>query len=145
LSREAQLAGLRAVATDENPRLHVVERQVAVLRSELAKLESSEQAAGDPEVPVGRLPQSGLEYVRKLRDVKYHESLYEALAKQYEAARLDEAKAAPLIQVIDRAIVPEKKSWPPRLLIILISCALAALLSSLWAAATKRHAAEVAG
>jgi uncharacterized protein involved in exopolysaccharide biosynthesis len=109
----------------------------------LATLESGEQVAGKPEVPVGKLPQAGLEYLRRYRDVKYHESLYEALAKQYEAARLDEAKAAPLIQVVDKAIVPERKSWPPRLWMIIISSALALLGSSLWIMAAGSGAPRV--
>ena len=59
-----------------------------------------------------------LEYVRKLREVKYHDALFEALSRQYEAARIDEAKSAPIIQVIDRPIAPDHKSGPPRLLMI---------------------------
>jgi uncharacterized protein involved in exopolysaccharide biosynthesis len=132
LGKEAQLAGMRTYVADENPRFQTIRRELATLRSELANLESGEHIAGTPEVPVGKLPQAGLEYLRKYRDLKYHESLYEALAKQYEAARLDEAKAAPLIQVIDSAVVPEKKSWPPRLLIVSISSVLAALGAGLW-------------
>ncbi len=132
LNRQAQLAGMRAYVTDDNPRFQAVQRELGSLRSELANLENGEQVAGAPEVPVGKLPQAGLEYLRKYRDVKYHEQLYEALAKQYEAARLDEAKAAPLVQVIDSAVVPERKSWPPRLLIIVLSSVLAALCSSFW-------------
>lgn len=132
MSREAQLAGMRSYVADDNPRLQMVNHELAALRSELAKLETGDHVAGTPEVPVGNLPQAGLQYLRKYRDVKYHEGLYEALSKQYEAARLDEAKAAPLVQVIDNAVVPERKSWPPRTLIILISTVLAALISSLW-------------
>lgn len=142
LTREAQLAGMRTYAADDNPRFQSVKHELAALRSELGNLESGEHVAGTPEVPVGKLPQAGLEYLRKYRDVKYHESLYEALAKQYEAARLDEAKAAPLVQVIDSAVVPERKSWPPRLLIVLISSALAALGSSLWIVVSSKPLPE---
>ncbi|MBV8865934.1 MAG: lipopolysaccharide biosynthesis protein [Acidobacteriaceae bacterium] len=144
LSREAQLAGMRTYAADENPRFQTVKRELAALRSELANLESGEHVAGTPEVSAGKLPQAGLEYLRKYRDVKYHESLYETLAKQYEAARLDEAKAAPLIQVIDRAVVPERKSWPPRLLIVLISSALAAFGTGLLIVVTSKAALQAA-
>ena len=132
LTREAQVAGMRTYISDDNPRLQTLERELAALRSELDNMEKGEHIADTPEIAVGKLPQAGLEYLRKYRDVKYHESLYEALAKQYEAARLDEAKAAPLIQVIDTAVVPERKSWPPRLLIILVSCALAVVGTALW-------------
>ena len=142
LSREAQLAGMRAYITDENPRFQTVRRELGALRSELANLESGKHVDGAPEVPVGNLPQAGLEYLRKYRDVKYHEGLYEALAKQYEAARLDEAKAAPLIQVIDKAVVPERKSWPPRLLIVFMSTAAAALSSSLWIIVSSKSASR---
>ena len=90
----------------------LVARRVGTRRSELAHLESGEHVAGTPEVPVGKLPQAGLEYIRKFRDVKYHEALFEALSKQLEAARLDEAKAAPVIRC---SIGPSAgtKSWPP--------------------------------
>lgn len=132
LSREAQLAGMRTYVTDDNPRFQAVQHELSSLRSELANLEKGQSVEGDPEVPVGKLPQAGLQYLRKYREVKYHEQLFEALAKQYEAARLDEAKAAPLVQVIDNAVIPERKSWPPRLLIVLITSVLAALGSSFW-------------
>jgi uncharacterized protein involved in exopolysaccharide biosynthesis len=137
LSREAELAGMHAFLADDNPRFQMVNRQLAALKSELAKLESGEHIAGTPEVPVGKLPQAALAYLRKYREVKYHESLYEVLAKQYEAARLDEAKAAPLIQIIDAAVVSEKKSWPPRTIIVLISVLLCAVLASFWILATS--------
>ena len=132
LSRQAQLAGMKAFVADDNPRLERVKRELGALQSELAGLQKGEHVAGTPELPVGKLPQAGLEYLRKYRDVKYHETLFEALSKQYEAARLDEAKSAPLIQVIDNAVVPEKKSWPPRTILILVSTALAALISALF-------------
>lgn len=144
LTREAQLAGMRTYVADDNPRFQVVTRELGALRSELATLEKGEHIAGTPEVAVGKLPQAGLEYLRKYRDVKYHEGLYEALAKQYEAARLDEAKAAPLIQVIDKAVVPERKSWPPRILIISISTVLAALTASVWILVSGKTASTVA-
>jgi uncharacterized protein involved in exopolysaccharide biosynthesis len=132
LSRQAQLAGLKTYVADENPRLQRLTREIGSLQSELATLENGVHVAGKPEVPVGELPQAGLEYIRRLREVKYHESLFEGLSKQYEAARLDEAKAGPLIQVIDRAVTPEKKSWPPRALIIGGSTLLAAIATAVW-------------
>jgi tyrosine-protein kinase Etk/Wzc len=129
LNRQAELAGMRTYVADENPRLQIVSHELAALRAELATLEKGEHLSGTPEVPVGKLPQAALAYLRKYRDVKYHEGLYEALAKQYEAARLDEAKAAPLIQVIDTAVIPEKRSWPPRTLLILGTVLLSIVLT----------------
>jgi uncharacterized protein involved in exopolysaccharide biosynthesis len=132
LSKQAQLAGMQTFVSDENPRFQAIKRQVATLQSELATIEQGEHTPGSPEVPVGKIPQAGLEYIRKYRDVKYHEALFEGLSKQYEAARLDEAKAGGLVQMIDEAVVPERKSWPPRTLIVITSVLLAAISSALW-------------
>jgi tyrosine-protein kinase Etk/Wzc len=140
LSREAQMEAMKTYATDTNPRFQVAKREVGALRSELEKLERGNHVPGTPEVAAGQLPEAGLQYLRKYRNVKYHETLFEILAKQYEAARLDEAKSAPLVQVIDRAVTPERKSWPPRALLIIGAALVTALLSSLWAC--YRHASS---
>jgi uncharacterized protein involved in exopolysaccharide biosynthesis len=58
--------------------------------------------------------------------------LFEVLAKQYEAARLDEAKSAPMVQVIDRAVPPERKSWPPRAILTVAAAVLAGFVSAFW-------------
>jgi tyrosine-protein kinase Etk/Wzc len=142
LSRQAQLAGMRSYVADENPRFQLVTRELAALKSELANLESGDHVPGTPEVAVGKLPQAALEYVRKFRDVKYHEVLFEALSKQFEAARLDEAKAGSGIQVIDRAIAPERKSWPPRVLIIVGSTIFTVLLGAFYTLAKENAWSE---
>lgn len=133
LSRQAQLEGMRTYAADGNPRFMAVKRELGALQSELTKLEQGQHVAGTPDVPIGELPEAGLEILRTYRDVKYHEALYEILAKQYEAARLDEAKSAALVQVIDKAVVPERKSWPPRTILVFTSSILTALLACFWA------------
>jgi uncharacterized protein involved in exopolysaccharide biosynthesis len=78
-------------------------------------------------VPVVDVPKAGLDYLRALRDVKYHEALFEMLFKQYEAARIDEAKEAPVIQVVDYAVPPESKSGPPRAAITMLGTILAGI------------------
>jgi uncharacterized protein involved in exopolysaccharide biosynthesis len=77
--------------------------------------------SNDPLMPTGRMPSVGMEYLRKLRDVKYNETLYTLLAKQYELARLDEARDAVVIQVIDKAVQPERKVKPKRAIIVAMS------------------------
>lgn len=64
---------------------------------------------------------SGLEYMRRLRNVKYSETIFELLTKQFEAAKLDEANDSGIIQVIDKAVAPEKKSAPKRTQIVLVT------------------------
>lgn len=132
LAQEAKIEAMQAYVTDDNPRLKVAKSELSGLRAALSKLERGNHLAGTPEVPTSQLPEAGLEYLRKYRDVRYHEALFEILSKQYEAARLDEAKSSGLIQVIDRAVVPERRSWPPRTLLILTAAIFAALVASFW-------------
>jgi uncharacterized protein involved in exopolysaccharide biosynthesis len=130
-AREVQLQGMRMYATADNAQLQVLETTLASLRQQLLKLEAG---SGDElVVPARKMPETGLEYLRKMRDFHYHETLFELLARQYEAARIDEAKQAPLVQVVDSAVVPDRKSWPPRTLIVLAAGLLALAGASLFA------------
>jgi uncharacterized protein involved in exopolysaccharide biosynthesis len=115
-SREVEIQSLKTFATDQNPETIRVQEEIDTLRGQLASLERSQGnlQPGDINVPSGQVPGATLEYARKLREVHYHEALYELLSNQYEAARIDEAKSTPLIQVVDRAVPPEKKSGPHR-------------------------------
>jgi uncharacterized protein involved in exopolysaccharide biosynthesis len=72
-----------------------------------------------------------MEYLRKLRQLKYNETLYELLVKQFELAKLDEARDAVVLQVIDQAVPPERKSRPKRALIVLLATVMALFLSAL--------------
>ncbi len=118
---EVELQATKTFATEQNPDAIRLQEEINSLRSQLAKLENDPRAAqlGAGGLQAGRVPAVGLEYARRLRDVRFNEALYELLTKQYEAARIDEAKAAPLIQVVDRAVPPDKKSSPHRVLLTL--------------------------
>jgi LPS O-antigen subunit length determinant protein (WzzB/FepE family) len=138
---------MRMFATDQNPLAVRAREEINSLRNQLSKIEKDPR---NPEltstfgIPAGRVPAVALEYARKLREVKYHETLFELLAKQYEAARIDEAKAAPIIQVVDRAVPPDKKSGPHRALIVLGCGFIGFCIGYLFAAITRtlRRAAE---
>jgi tyrosine-protein kinase Etk/Wzc len=120
-SREVEMQSLRSFATDENPDVKRLQSELDALHSQLNQLQNNQQhrAFGDTQVPAGLVPKEGLQYARDFREVKYHEALYELLLRQSEAARIDEAKSAPIIQVVDRAVPPDRKSGPPRLLVTL--------------------------
>jgi tyrosine-protein kinase Etk/Wzc len=129
-AREIQLSAMRSFATETNPDMMRAFRELTSLRGELAKMEQNAGAGkGDVMVPFGKAPEVGLEYVRKFRDVKYFETLFEVLAKQYEIAKIDEAKDATLIQVLDTAPAPERRSWPRRSLIVLVTMLMAFLVA----------------
>ena len=128
--KEVEAKVLRSFATAQNPDLQRVEEEIRGLRIELEKVETSKGRGFDPLMPSGRVPEMGTEYLRKLRQLKYNETIFELLSKQYELAKLDEAKDAIVIQVIDRAVPPERKSGPQRALIVMLSAFIALFLSA---------------
>lgn len=127
--KEVEARVLRSFATAQNPDLQRVEEEILALRAELEKLETSKGRGFDPIMPSGRVPEVGMEYLRKLRQLKYNESLFELLSKQYELAKLDEARDTAVIQVIDRAVPPERKSRPQAAVIVSVATVAALFLS----------------
>jgi tyrosine-protein kinase Etk/Wzc len=127
--KEVQIQAMRSFAAPQNPDLVRAEQELAGLRAQLQKM----QQGGGPEaegiIPTSRIPAVGVEYVRRYRDVKYHEALFDILSRQYEAARIDEGKNAAVVQVLDPAEVPERRSKPRRTLIVLVGAGLGFLLS----------------
>jgi tyrosine-protein kinase Etk/Wzc len=112
-AKEVQLRAMRSYAAESNAELIRAQSQLAGLRQQLAGIQKGQDTTpGDVIVPASKVPTAGLEYVRKLREVKYHEALFEILAKQLEIARIDESKEIAALQIIDVAAVPEKKSSP---------------------------------
>jgi len=87
----------------------------------------------DDEVLLDKTPNTSLKYMDAVRNVKYQEAVWEILAKQYEMAKLDEAKDFPLVQVLDKAIPPEKKSKPKRSLIVIFATLVAFFFAVFWA------------
>jgi tyrosine-protein kinase Etk/Wzc len=142
-SREVELSGLLQGSTDQNP-------QVIRLRSEIASLEGqlSQMMTGGGNglsaTPAAKVPALQLEYVRKQREVSYHETLFDILSKQYEAARLDESREAPALQIVDQAVLPDIKSGPHRSLIMLAGLVLGALASTIWLLLRDRIASLIA-
>jgi capsule polysaccharide export protein KpsE/RkpR len=125
--REVRLKLARISATDQNPEVVQILSELRALRAELARMESARGGGSSSaiDLPVGRLPQAALDYVRARREMKIQETLLEAMVRQLEAARMDEAKEGPLLQEVDRAMPPDYKSKPPRALLVAASTLLA--------------------
>ena len=123
ISREVQLDTMRTSSTDQNPDVVRLNSELAGLREQLRQLESAHKGrheAGDISLTSRLLPEAQLDYLRKQRDVQYHTLIFDLIARQFEAARLDEAKASPVIQLLDAAEPPDRKSGPFRALWTLI-------------------------
>jgi tyrosine-protein kinase Etk/Wzc len=118
-AQQMMIQGMETYATGQNARLVQAEQELNSLRGQLAKLGGSEKTDDGLIVPKGLVPEAGLEYVRRLRDVKYYQTIFEILARQDELARLDEAREGAVIQVVDPAIPPDKRSFPKRTYIVL--------------------------
>lgn len=130
IAAQAELEGLQQTYTDDNIRVRSVKARIAALKREMAKIGgpsgSAEQgnaplAPGDMSPPIRQLPIVGVQWTDLYRRTKIQETVYELLTQQYELAKIQEAKETPTVKVIDSANYPEKKSWPPRLWIILLS------------------------
>jgi uncharacterized protein involved in exopolysaccharide biosynthesis len=101
MTAEVRLTTMRSSLSDAAPEVVQQQRTLAALRAELARLERTVSENGN-----------GPDYVGKYREFKYQETLFELFARQYELARVDESREGGLIQVVDEARPPEKKSFP---------------------------------
>jgi len=137
-AKEAQVEAMRSFATPENPDLVRAQSELAALRRELTKMEAGKGGTSLADFNLRKVPDSALEYIRRLRELKYREALLEVLTKQYEVARIDEAKDSAIIQVLDKAVPPEERSSPKRALVVSSTSILALLFAILFAVLTER-------
>ncbi len=130
-SREVQLQALRGTyATAQNPEALRIASELAAVRSQLSKLEQG--TAGGTSDRAAPVAAAGQDAVRAFRDMKVQEALLEVMVRQYELARVDEAREGPLLQRVDVATAPDKKSKPRRALILLGSLVLGFLWGVSW-------------
>jgi tyrosine-protein kinase Etk/Wzc len=114
-AKEVQLEAMRTFATGRNPDLLLLQQELQGMRNQVAKMEKTQSGqAGDFMVATDKIPAVGVDYVRALRNLKYYETMFEMLAKQFELAKIDEAKDASSIQVLDKAVPAEKEAKPRR-------------------------------
>jgi tyrosine-protein kinase Etk/Wzc len=121
-AKEVESQAMRTFATASNPDYILLQQELAGLRAQRTKLEQQATGGnGDPVVATAKIPAVALEYVRRLREMKYRETVFTLLAQQLEMARLDESKQGAIIQVLDQAVIPDKRSSPKRLLIVILT------------------------
>ena len=165
IAAQSQLEGLRQIYTNNNSRVRSLSARVAELRKQLEKLggtqgngatgtngvtgaTASTDQAGDPSTAkaggglpyptIKSLPLLGAKYADFYRRAKIQETVYELLTEQYELAKVQEAKETPSVKVLDPAKVPEKKSFPPRLVIMFLGTFLVFAMSVVWVLGSAR-------
>ncbi len=129
---ETRLAGLLSGATEQNPQVVEARSQLRQLEAQLANQQSSSAQRTGGLATTRQLPELVLENLEKEREVKLRETVYNALVAQYEKARLAASDPGPQLQVVDHAIVPERKSGPPRTLIVIGGAFLGFIVGILW-------------
>lgn len=142
---QTELESLRQVYTDSNVRVRAVRARIAELKDQLGKLSggdlpgSSTPSDGDAIYPsIRKLPLLGVTYADLYRRTKVAEVVYELLTQQYELAKVQEAKEIPSVQVLDAPVLPEKKSFPPRMLFAALGTFLAFGAGVAWILARER-------
>jgi uncharacterized protein involved in exopolysaccharide biosynthesis len=137
IAAQAQLSGLQQAYTENNVRVRAAEARVNELKKKLNEIggagSPSDLKGEDSLYPsIRKLPLLGVTYADLYRQTKIQETVYELLTQQYEQAKVQEAKEIPTVKVLDPAIVPTKKSFPPRTLIVGIGTLLGIALAMAW-------------
>jgi capsule polysaccharide export protein KpsE/RkpR len=129
IAAQSELQGLKAIYSDENVRVRATQARITELRQQLAKMggrkdldhEQVETEPNDSSLPTIRnLPLLGASYTDLYRRVQLEEVVFQALTQQYELVKVQEAKETPSVKVLDPPNIPERRSFPPRLLIIFV-------------------------
>ena len=140
IAAQSQYEGLREIYTDNNPRVRTVKARIDELQRQLEKLggkgESTTNVSaqpGDSLYPsIRKLPLLGVTYADLYRRTKIQEAVLETLTKEYEMAKVQEAKEIPTVKVLDKADLPDKKSFPPRLPVVFLGTVLALGAATAW-------------
>lgn len=120
-AQEVKLGVMRGYLSESAPELRQALNELSGLRAQLAKI-------GQPGLPPG----TDADYIARFRDFKYQETLFELFSKQYEIARVDEGREGAIIQVVDRAVPPERKTRPKKALIAVLTTLATAFVLLLW-------------
>lgn len=133
IAAESEYEGLKQTYTDNNVRVRSVKARIDELKHQLEKLGGKGESAtsisdqqGESMYPsIRKLPLLGVRYADLYRRTKIQEAVLETLTKEYELAKVQEVKEIPTVKVLDQANIPDKKSFPPRTLIVVLGTLLA--------------------
>lgn len=141
IGAETELSGLQQIYGSENYRVKAASARVGELRAKLRTMSGSQPNGSDISnalyPSLEQLPLLGNTYYELARQAKVDEAIYEVLIKQYELAKVEEAKELPSIKVLDEPVVPERKSFPPRLLIAIGGAMLTFICVAGWLLASE--------
>jgi uncharacterized protein involved in exopolysaccharide biosynthesis len=154
IATETQLEGLQQIYTPNNVRIRSLQARIDEYKRQLKKMggkasrgeeanDSGEQGSGDSSElypSIRELPILGVTWSDLHRSTEVEEAIFETLTKQYELAKVEEARETPSVKVLDPAEVPERKSYPPRMILVFFGTALTVVLAVTWIAVRARWA-----
>jgi uncharacterized protein involved in exopolysaccharide biosynthesis len=132
-AKQVELEALKSFSTERNPAVQIAEREMSSLEDEASRMEERSRASGFGDLTLHDVPGAGMEYLRAAHEVQYRQAIFDLLMKQYDAARLDEAREAAVIQVMEPAIEPDRKSSPRYALTLLLFAAAGVFIGCLLA------------
>jgi tyrosine-protein kinase Etk/Wzc len=111
-AKQVEIRAMHEFAAGQNPDLERAEQELSGMEAQLATMSAAaDHSQGDLAMPHGKITQDGLDYAGALREMKYREAVYELMAREYEVARVDEARQGSLVQIVDPATVPERPNF----------------------------------
>ena len=131
-AKQVEVQALRLSSTESNPDVQLAENQLSTLEAQTSQLEQRNHSSGAGELGLQDVASAGLDYLRAEHELQYQQMVFDQLLKQYDVARLDEAKEAAVIQVVESATPPDRKSSPHRILIVLAFAMLGFLGACTW-------------
>jgi uncharacterized protein involved in exopolysaccharide biosynthesis len=130
-AKQVELQALRSYSTEQNPSVQLAENQLSTLQAQVARLDESNNSSTPSKLGLEDVSGAGVDYLRAEHELQYRQTLFDLLVRQYDAARLDEAKDAAVIQVVVPATPPDRKSSPHRAQIV-IMCTLLGIFAALF-------------
>jgi capsule polysaccharide export protein KpsE/RkpR len=145
MAEQSQLKGLQQIYAPDNYRVRSANARIAELKHQMGTLsgtadESSNNTSDSVYPSISDLPRLGVTWSDLYRDTKIEEAVFEALTKQYELAKVEEAKEIPQVGVLDDAEVPERKSGPPRIVITFCTGLVAVFVAGIYIIAADNWA-----
>jgi len=147
IAAKSELEGLRQIYTDNNVRVRAVRARISELKNQLEKLGGKDEDTSTPGSSgqqqdslypsIRKLPLLGVKYADLYRTTKVQEAVFENLTKEYELAKVQEAKEIPTVKVLDPPNIPDKKSFPPRTLVVVLGTAFGVAMATGWIFAKK--------
>jgi capsule polysaccharide export protein KpsE/RkpR len=137
IAAQAELSGLQQIYTANNVRVRSAAARVSELQQKLNELGGGDAQGNTKETDslypsIRKLPVLGVTYADLFLQTKIQATVFELLTQQYELAKVQEAKEIPSVKVLDAAVVPTKKSFPPRLLLTILGTMTGFAVAAMW-------------